>query len=138
MQDWITENRESILLWLFVGSIVSLALVAAILPLVVVRLPADYFSRNPARRPAAPRTPSRFVWRIGKNLVGALFVLAGFAMLFLPGQGVLTIVIGVLLLDFPGKYRLERWLVSRRGVLGAINRVRAKFDKPPLEVDSGE
>ena len=29
MQDWITENRESILLWLFVGSIVSLALVAA-------------------------------------------------------------------------------------------------------------
>jgi hypothetical protein len=44
----------------------------------------------------------------------------------------LTILIGVMLLNFPGKRRLERWLVSRPRVLPVINRLRARFGKPPL------
>jgi len=49
-----------------------------------------------------------------------------------PGQGILTILIGVMLLNFPGKRRLERWLVSRPRVLPVINGLRARFGKPPL------
>jgi hypothetical protein len=52
-----------------------------------------------------------------------------------PGQGILTILIGVMLLDFPGKRRLERWLVRRPAVFKGINRIRARFDKPPLVLD---
>ena len=66
---------------------------------------------------------------------------AGIAMLLLPGQGVLTILIGIMLLDFPGKRSLEFWIIRQRGVLKAANWIRRKSNHPPLEVrgdDSAE
>ena len=54
-------------------------------------------------------------------------------MLVLPGQGVLTIVIGLLLMEFPGKTRLERWLVGRPSVLEFVNRMRTRRGRPPLQ-----
>lgn len=59
-------------------------------------------------------------------------------MLFTPGPGVLTILIGVMLLNFPGKRRLERKLVERPRVLEAINRLRARFGKAPLILEVGQ
>ena len=56
-------------------------------------------------------------------------------MLVLPGQGILTILIGVVMLDVPGKYRLERWFVRRRGVASTMNKLRAKFDHAPLRFE---
>ncbi len=53
----------------------------------------------------------------------------------IPGQGLLTILLGVMLLDFPGKRRLEFKIISRPKVFRAINRLRARFDKPPLVLD---
>jgi hypothetical protein len=67
-----------------------------------------------------------------KNVVGVVFVLAGFAMLFLPGQGLLTILIGVSLMDFPKKRALEAKMVGQPTLLGVINSMRLKFGKPPL------
>lgn len=74
----------------------------------------------------------RFVGLTLKNLVGVVFLLAGIAMLVLPGQGLLTVLIGISLIDFPGKHRLEARLVSQRLVLQAINAVRHRFGRPPL------
>ncbi len=76
----------------------------------------------------------RLVGHVVKNLVGVVFLLAGFAMLFLPGQGILTMLIGLSLLDFPGKRRLEGKLIGQPSVLRAINSMREKFGKPPLIV----
>ena len=73
---------------------------------------------------------------IGKNIFGVVFVLMGLAMLLLPGQGILTIVIGLVLIDFPGKYNLERWIVSRRAVLNSINWLRQRADRGPIVVES--
>ena len=70
-----------------------------------------------------------------KNVVGWFLLLGGIAMLVLPGQGLLTILIGVSLMDFPGKRAIERKLVSRPLVLQAINRIRQRFDRPPLLID---
>jgi hypothetical protein len=69
-----------------------------------------------------------------KNTFGAVFLLAGFLMLFLPGQGILTMLIGLSLIDFPGKRVLEARLIGRPSLLHAINRVRARFGKPPLVI----
>jgi hypothetical protein len=69
-----------------------------------------------------------------KNLLGVVLVLAGAAMLVGPGQGVLTIFIGVMLLDFPGRRRLELALLSRPAVIAGINRVRARFGRPPMQL----
>ncbi len=72
-----------------------------------------------------------------KNVVGALLVVLGLLMSLpgIPGQGLLTILIGVMLLNFPGKRRIERRLVSRQPVLAAINILRARFGKPALRFD---
>ncbi len=75
---------------------------------------------------------------VAKNILGGLLVVMGVVMLFTPGQGLLTILIGLLLLNFPGKYRLERWLVLRPGVLRGLNWLRQRrghrpFDAPPRE-----
>jgi UPF0716 family protein affecting phage T7 exclusion len=71
---------------------------------------------------------------IGKNLLGGLLMIAGLAMLVLPGQGLLTLFVGFLLIDFPGKYRLEKWLIRRRYILRPINWLRARRHRAPLQV----
>ncbi len=133
MWEWL-ERHEGLLLWLFVFSIVSLVLVALLLPVVVLRLPADYFVREHKVGGHGRRGWLDWLWHLGKNLLGALFVLAGIAMLVLPGQGLLTIVIGLLLLDFPGKRRIERRLLGQPRVLAVINGLRQKRGKPPLQM----
>jgi len=60
-------------------------------------------------------------------LLGILMSLPG-----VPGQGLLTILLGIMLLDFPGKRGLEYKLVSKPRVRDAINKLRHKFDKPDL------
>ena len=70
-------------------------------------------------------------------MLGAIFIVAGIAMIFLPGQGAITILIGITLTDFPGKYRLERWLVTRRPILRSINWLRERRGHPPLRTCNG-
>ena len=120
--------------WLFVGSIVSLVLCALLLPVIVVRLPADYFAVSREHLPR-PRTAIGWTWRVVRNVLGVLFVIAGLAMLVLPGQGVLTVLIGVLLLDFPGKRGIERRLICRPKILRLLNNLRTKRGRPPLTLD---
>jgi len=54
-------------------------------------------------------------------------------MLVLPGQGLLTIVTGLLLINYPGKYKLEQKLVAIPSVFRALNWIRVKANKPPLK-----
>ena len=118
-----------------VGAVI-LALVGV--PWVVTRLPANYFSQ-----------PRRQTWResdgeplfavfIGllKNLVGAVLVVLGLVMLVTPGQGLLTLLAGLLLMNFPGKYQLERWLVMRPGVLKTLNWLRRRHGQAPFVTPS--
>ena len=117
-------------------AVVSLAGVAIFL----ARLPPDYFVNPETRRAAHDRHPVLHVLAVvGRNLLGYFLILLGIALSLpgIPGQGLLTVLIGVMLIDFPGKHRAERWLLSRRGVLTGVNRVRAKFGKPPLVTEAG-
>lgn len=123
------------LTWALGLALGSLALVVVLLPLFVLQLPSDYFVAS-RRELRAERTPLGWVWRIVRNVLGLFFVIAGGAMLVLPGQGLLTILIGLLLLEFPGKRALERRLVARPGIKSFLDRIRARGGKPPLEVDA--
>ena len=131
--QWLQGNT-ALLGWLLVLGVVSLVLTVLLLPLVVVRLPADYFVIGGEER-RARRGPAAWLWRLAKNLLGAVFVLAGIAMLVLPGQGVLTILIGLMLLDFPGKKALERRIARRPAIRGFLDRLRARRGVPPLQLD---
>jgi len=133
VSDWL-GNNSTLLWWLFVASIGSFVLVLFLLPVIVVRLPADHFLKSRRERKERPGF-GPLLWRIGKNVLGFVFLLAGIAMLILPGQGLLTLLIGLLMLEFPGKRALERRLVRRPKILAFLNRMRAKRDRPPLRVD---
>lgn len=114
-----------------VSFVVSLVLAAAFL----VRLRADYFSgiRRPHFEHSHPIV--RVVLIVLKNVLGFAIVAAGLAMSIpgVPGQGLLTVFIGLTMVDFPGKYRMERAIILRPRVLGLVDRLRARFGKPALE-----
>ena len=113
----------------FVGSVIAI-------PWILIRLPQDYFCESHPRTWLKDRHPVlRLIALALKNFVGWILLLGGIAMLVLPGQGLLTILIGVSLMDFPGKRAIERKLVSRPLVLQAINRIRERFDRPPLVIE---
>ena len=69
-----------------------------------------------------------------KNLIGALFLLMGLIMLFVPGQGLLTLLIGTMLIDFPGKRGLELRFIRNRRIAGAANWIRAKAGRNPIQL----
>jgi hypothetical protein len=81
--------------------------------------------------------PLRVLAHVGKNLAGVVMIVVGFVMSLpgIPGQGILTMIIGLTLVDFPGKLGLERRLIGRPVVLRTLNRLRERFKRPPLELD---
>jgi hypothetical protein len=138
MGEWLSLIEWSTVLWGLAFAVVVFIASIFVVMLLVVLMPARYFLDEPGE--VKHRHPVlRWTLLILKNVLGLGLVVMGLVMLFTPGQGVLTILIGVALLNFPGKRALERWLVLRSGSLGAINRLRARWGKPPvvLEEDSG-
>lgn len=136
MLEWIGVD-ETVLWWLAAGSVVTFVASLIVVPWMIVRIPPRYFvHRKRQRTPWAGQHPVvRGMLLVAKNVLGGFFVVCGLAMLLLPGQGILTMVMGILLLDFPGKYRFERWLISRGPVLGSINWLRRRSHRAPLVVD---
>ena len=130
VQQWVPVD---VLIGLTVASVIGFIGSLIAIPLILVRLPADYFDTRTPRHWMKDHHPMlRLSGLVVKNVVGIVFLLAGFAMLFLPGQGVLTMLIGVSLMDFPRKRELEAKMVSQPTLLGAINAMRHRYGKPPL------
>lgn len=133
----LADQWQPLLLWASGLSLLLLFATLVAVPVVVTRLPADYFVRDRRRRwrDAPGHSALSLAITMIKNGVGLLLVVLGAIMLVTPGQGVLTLLVGLLLMNFPGKYRLERWLVLRPGVLSTLNWLRrrkalAEFETP--------
>ena len=113
----------------FVTTVVTLAVAA----LIVVRLPPAYFAEDDAHH-TAHVAPWRSARALAQNVFGFILVIVGLVMSIpgIPGQGLLTVLIGLMLLDFPGRRRLEKALARQPSILAAMNRIRARFGHPPL------
>ena len=74
---------------------------------------------------------------IAKNVFGVFLILLGIVLSLpgVPGQGILTILLGLIMLDIPGKRPLESRIIGRPTVFNAVNSLRAKYNRPPLVVD---
>ncbi|HSK73276.1 MAG TPA: hypothetical protein VK892_16370 [Pyrinomonadaceae bacterium] len=105
---------------------------------VMVKIPANYFSSH-YEQDFMPGSPWLVRWGavIAKNLFGAFLVVLGIFLSLpgVPGQGILTILLGLIMLDIPGKRPLEARIIKRPSVESAINKLRARFNKPPLILD---
>jgi hypothetical protein len=142
MIDWLSEFATS-LTWKNALIGVAIFLVTffvnlAIVSFILVKIPADHFTKHHQTKFwSGPNPALRAAGIIGKNILGVLLLALGIVLSVpgVPGQGLLTILLGIMLLDFPGKRNLERKLLERKGIVGTINRLRQRFDKPPLELD---
>jgi len=144
MLDWLTHtiNGWGLSWWEVLGGaalfVVTFALSSAAVTFVLVKLPANYFHSSHAREFLVERHPVlRAVGIFAKNLLGLALVILGVIMAVpgVPGPGVLSILLGVMLLDFPGKRALETRIVGRPRVYSAVNSLRSRFGKPPLMLD---
>ncbi len=130
------ESHHQLLMWIGIGSLGVFIISLLTLPWLVAKIPEDYFVPK-KRQPTNWKNQHpvvRLLILMGKNLVGYSLILAGLLMLFLPGQGILTLVTGLLLIDYPGKFRIERRIVRTPAILNGLNWLRAKAKKPPLVV----
>lgn len=140
--NWLSEFWETLTLGrvllgvgLFLGSFLLSFLAIGI---VMVKVPPHYFSSS-HDRDFLPNSPFFVRWGavIAKNVAGVILILIGIVLSLpgVPGQGILTILLGIIFLDIPGKRPLEARIIKRPAVLAAINNLRAKYNKPPLELD---
>jgi len=140
--EWLASFWESIT-WgkvlLGVGLfVISFALSIAAIAIVMVKIPANYFSSH-YQQDFLPNSPWLVRWGavLAKNIFGVFLILLGIVLSLpgVPGQGVLTILLGLIMVDIPGKRPLEAKIIKRPTILAAVNDLRAKYNKPPLEMD---
>jgi hypothetical protein len=126
-----------VMLAVLVVLVVVALLSLAVSMMILVRLPADYL--RTVRQKSVRGANRGLFFRAGtvlRNLLGALLIFIGVILSLpgVPGQGLLTVLVGILLLDFPGKHKLVRKVLSRPSVLKAVNRLRKRFSRPPFVI----
>jgi len=133
--EWITLH-ETLLAYLGMLSFITFFLTLLLVPVLIIQMPADYFlyDRKDLKQFRREHPFVRIITAVIKNIFGVIFICAGLAMLVLPGQGVITILIGITLISFPKKRALECRIIEQRTVVRTLNWIRTKADKPPLEL----
>ena len=127
---------QSLVLIMGVLSLSFFIITLVVIPWLILQVPDDYFLQKKRHSFLGElhHPVLKILALILKNLFGAFFIILGFALLVLPGQGLLTILLGIVMIDFPGKYRLQRWFVKRHAVLNSINWLRKKGNKPAIKI----
>ena len=136
---WMRTHYE-LMSWLAVISASTFVVTLLAVPVLIIHIPEKYFlhEERTSRHNPKPAGGLRLVGLILKNIVGGFFVLIGIIMLLTPGQGLLSILVGIMLMDLPGKYQVERAIIRKEKVLSTINWLRAKAHRPPLQVEHAE
>ncbi len=133
------ESHGELLGWLTTGSLVLLVGSALALPWLVARMPTDYFTVSGQERIHRERLersthPGLRLFLHGvRNVLGALIFALGVLMLVLPGQGILAMLAGLILMDYPRKHEFERWLMAKPAVHKPLNWLRRRAHHPPFE-----
>jgi hypothetical protein len=135
--SWSSINSDLLFL---LGSLSIFILIISVFMMVLIIsfLSEDYFkseNRNLISSVQNSRYPLlKLLVLITKNFFGILLLVSGILMLVLPGQGILSIITGLVFIDYPGKYKFERKLLRQKGVINSINLIRSRLSKPPLKV----
>jgi hypothetical protein len=132
MLEWIEAN-EVVVWWMLATSIATFLATLIGAPLWVINIRSDYFAEKTHKHKRLFNLDmTAALLAIGRNLLGGILVLVGVSMLVLPGQGLLTILVGIMLMDVPGKYRIARSIVSHPPVLHSMNWLRRRAGREPL------
>ena len=130
----ILNVYKNLILWF--GSISLFVFLFSLLSIkwLVSLIPEDYFIN---KKDSKIKTNNILIWYtvlIFKNLIGYSLILGGIMMLVLPGQGLFTIIIGLMMSNYPGKYSIEKKFIAIPTILKSINWLRRKSNKPPIRI----
>jgi uncharacterized membrane protein HdeD (DUF308 family) len=131
--EWLADNAW----WLTAAGILMSVGGLGALFIVAVAMPADHFMPRLRGAEERRRHPVvRLLLRVARNIIGAILLVLGLVMAIpmVPGPGVLFILLGVSLMDIPGKHAMVRYIVSRPLVLQPLNALRAKWNRPPVQI----
>ena len=128
------SNYKIYLVWL--GSLSFIIFIFSLLTIkwLVALIPSDYFIK---KNNSEFRSNYPIFWLVSiiiKNLIGYILIFGGILMLVLPGQGLFTIFVGLMLSNYPGKFYIERKFIAIPSVLRAINWLRKKSNTPPIKI----
>ena len=139
MENHLIENIKNLLgdyydffFWLGVASSIIFLVSLLSIRWLVCLIPSDYFIN---RRESKFKLNYPITWIISsivKNIFGYVLICGGILMLVLPGQGLITIFIGLMLSNYPGKYFIEKKIIAIPKILKTINWLRKKSNEPPL------
>tara|TARA_B110001450_G_C17283416_1_gene344448 strand:+ start:44 stop:466 length:423 start_codon:yes stop_codon:yes gene_type:complete len=139
MFEWLADN-QSLLVWLSFFSAIFFIVSLMVLPWLVGLIPEDYFFNTTID--LSNNNEDNFYYKLaiksGKNALGLVLLVGGVLMLFLPGQGLLTIFIGIILIDYPKKQLVERRLVKIDIIFKGLNWIRIKGGHPPIRLNMDE
>ena len=122
------------LVWLGTLSFIIFIFSLLTIKWLVALIPSDYFIK---KNNSEFRSNYPIFWLVSiiiKNLVGYTLIFGGILMLVLPGQGLFTIFVGLMLSNYPGKFYIERKFIAIPSVLRAINWLRKKSNTPPIKM----
>ena len=130
--SYFLQNNQ---IFLYISGLSTIFFLLSLLGLswLISIIPHNYFVDK--KRVSLIKMKNPLMWLpiiIIKNSIGLVLILFGILMLILPGQGVLTIITGLIFLDYPGKFRFERSLVRNKLILNSMNWIRRKLNKPDL------
>ena len=141
MENQIIKNIQNLFsdyydFFFWLGLVSSIIFIASILSIgrLVSLIPSDYFINRKDSKFKLNYPAAWIVSIIIKNIFGYILILGGILMLVLPGQGLITIFIGLMLSNYPGKYSIEKKIIATPKILKSINWLRKKSNEPPLIV----
>lgn len=130
------DTHEAFFFWSTLIGLVGLMGSLIVVPWILIKLPPDYFFAEKRKKCPWGHCPPmiRSLLLIIKNILGAMLILSGIIMLFIPGQGMLTMMAGIVLMDFPYKYKIMRKIIKNSKILRFINKLRKKANQESFKV----
>ncbi len=139
MENQLIENIQNLFsdyydFFFWLGIVSSVIFLISLLSIgwLVSLIPSDYFINRKESKFKLNYPVAWIVSAVVKNIFGYVLILGGILMLILPGQGLITIFIGLLLSNYPGKYSIEKRIIASPKILKSINWLRKRSNEPPL------
>ena len=139
MENQLIENIQNLFsdyydFFFWLGIVSSVIFLVSLLSIgwLVSLIPSDYFINRKESKFKLNYPVAWIVSAVIKNIFGYILIFGGILMLILPGQGLITIFVGLLLSNYPGKYSIEKRIIASPKILKSINWLRKRSNEPPL------
>lgn len=105
-----------------------------LIPYLILKIPYDYFNYSSKKAYFSNKREIAvyYLKMILRNIAAFLLFLIGVILLFIPGQGLLTIFLSLLLADIPGKYKIEKYMIKKEKIYNMLNGFRQKHGVKPF------